>query len=173
MMLRRSRLALAAATAVMAAGSLVAVAGAANAAGALKSGQTVYFIPKDTLNPYEVIADAGGKTALKAIGDTQVVSSGTADTAAAQIPSIQAAIAHKAAAIVIAGNDPKALCPSLAAAQAAGVKVVAFDSDVTCPNHIFINQANTQQIGTSEVDLLGAEIGYSGQIAIQIGRAHV
>jgi rhamnose transport system substrate-binding protein len=167
MMLRRSRLALAAATAVMAAGSLVAVAGvAASGAGTLKSGETIYFIPKDTLNPYEVIADAGGKMALTAIGDKQVISSGTVDTAAAQIPSIQAAIAAKAAAIVIAGNDPKALCPSLAKAQAAGVKVVSFDSDVNCPNHLFINQANTEQIGTSEVQLLGAEIGYSGQIAV-------
>ena len=34
------------------------------------------------------------------------------------------------------------------------------------PNHLFINQANTQQIGTSEVDLLAKEIGYQGQIAI-------
>jgi rhamnose transport system substrate-binding protein len=161
----KSRLAVAAATAVMAAGSLVAVAGTAGAS-ALKSGQTIYFIPKDTLNPYEVIADKGGQMALKAIGDKEVISSGTVDTAAAQIPSIQAAIAAKAAAIVIAGNDPTALCPSLAKAQAAGIKVVAFDSDVNCPNHVFINQANTQQIGTSEVDLLGAEIGYQGQIAI-------
>jgi rhamnose transport system substrate-binding protein len=79
----------------------------ASGAGALKSGETIYFIPKDTLNPYEVIADAGGKTALTAIGDKEVISSGTVDTAAAQIPSIQAAIAAKAAAIVIAGNDPR------------------------------------------------------------------
>jgi rhamnose transport system substrate-binding protein len=162
----RSRLAVAAATAVMAAGSLVAVPGTAGAAGTLKSGQTVYFIPKDTLNPYEVIADKGGQMALQAIGDKEIISSGTVDTAAAQIPSIQAAIAAKAAAIVIAGNDPTALCPSLAKAQAAGIKVVSFDSDVNCPHHLFINQANTQQIGTSEVDLLGAEIGYQGQIAI-------
>jgi rhamnose transport system substrate-binding protein len=162
----RSRLAVAAATAVMAAGSLVAVTGTAGAAGTIKSGQTIYFIPKDTLNPYEVIADKGGQMALKAIGDKEVISSGTVDTAAAQIPSIQAAIAAKAAAIVIAGNDPTALCPSLAKARAAGIKVVSFDSDVNCPNHVFINQANTQQIGTSEVDLLGAEIGDQGQIAI-------
>jgi rhamnose transport system substrate-binding protein len=44
--------------------------------------------------------------------------------------------------------------------------VVSFDSDVTCPNHLFINQANTAQIGESEVQLLGKEIGYKGQIAI-------
>jgi len=163
----RSKLALVGATAIVAAGSLIAVAGAPTArTSALMKGQTIYFIPKDTLNPYEVIADHGGKLALSAIGDKQVISSGTVDTAAAQIPSIQAAIAAKAAAIVIAGNDPSALCPSLAKAQAAGIKVVSFDSDVYCPNHLFINQANTEQIGTSEVDLLGKEIGYSGQIAI-------
>ena len=167
MKFRATRLSLLAAIVVVAAGSLVAVAGAATATStSLMKGQTIYFIPKDTLNPYEVIADHGGKLALTAIGDKQVVSSGTADTAAAQIPSIQAAIAAKAAAIVIAGNDPSALCPSLAKAQAAGVKVVSFDSDVLCKNHLFINQANTQQIGTSEVDLLAKEIGASGQIAI-------
>ncbi|MCU1495444.1 MAG: rhamnose transporter, periplasmic rhamnose-binding protein [Acidimicrobiaceae bacterium] len=168
MNLRGSRLALAATTAVVSVASLVAVAtnSASAASSRLKSGETIYFIPKDTLNPYEVIADAGGKTALNAIGDKQVVSSGTADTAAAQIPSIQAAIAAKASAIVIAGNDPSALCPSLAKAQAAGIKIVSFDSDVTCPNHLFINQANTRQIGTSEIDLLASEIHSTGQIAI-------
>ena len=46
---------------------------------------------------------------------------------------------------------------------------MSFDSDVTCgssPDHLFINQANTQQIGTSEVSLLASEIGGKGQIAI-------
>jgi rhamnose transport system substrate-binding protein len=138
----------------------------ASAAPAIKKGLLVYFIPKDTTNPYEVIADNGGIAALKALGGKVVVSSGTADTAAAQIPSIQAAIQHHANAIVIAGNDPSALCPSLGQAQSAGIKVVSFDSDVTCPNHLFINQANTKQIGTSEVDLLAKEIGSKGQIAI-------
>src|SRR5450755_3548727 len=132
----------------------------------IKKGLVVYFIPKDTQNPYEVIADKGGVAALTELGGKVVVSSGTSDTAAAQIPSIQAAIQAKADAIVIAGNDPSALCPSLAQAQAAGIKVVSFDSDVTCPNHLFINQANTEQIGTSEVDLLAKEINSTGQIAI-------
>ena len=134
--------------------------------GTIKSGLVVYFIPKDTQNPYEVIADQGGSAALTALGGKVVVSSGTADTAAAQIPSIQAAIQAHADAIVIAGNDPSALCPSLAQAQAAGIKVVSFDSDVTCPNHLFINQANTEQIGTSEVDLLAKQINSTGDIAI-------
>jgi rhamnose transport system substrate-binding protein len=135
-------------------------------AGGIKKGLTVYFIPKDTNNPYEVIADQGGTDALTELGGKVVVSSGTEDTAAAQIPSIQAAIQAHADAIVIAGNDPAALCPSLGQAQAAGIKVVSFDSDVTCPNHLFINQADTENIGTSEVDLLAKEIGSKGEIAI-------
>ena len=143
-----------------------APAGSSAGAGGIKKGLTVYFIPKDTNNPYEVIADQGGTDALTELGGKVVVSSGTADTAAAQIPSIQAAIQAHADAIVIAGNDPSALCPALGQAQAAGIKVVSFDSDVTCPNHLFINQADTKNIGTSEVDLLAKEIGSKGDIAI-------
>jgi rhamnose transport system substrate-binding protein len=151
-----------ASTSAAPASSAAGSAGAAN----IKKGLVVYFIPKDTQNPYEVIADKGGAAALEELGGKVVVSSGTEDTAAAQIPSIQAAIQAKADAIVIAGNDPSALCPSLAQAQSAGIKVVSFDSDVTCPDHLFINQANTEQIGTSEVDLLAKAIGSKGKIAI-------
>ncbi len=142
-------------------GAVVAVA----ATSGLKKGQTVYFIPKDTLNPYEVIADKGGAKALKEIGDKQVVSSGTQDTAAAQLPSIQTAIQSGAHAIVIAGNDPKALCQQLNQARSKGIAIVSFDSDVSC-RQLFINQANTEQIGRSEVQLLGKEIKYKGEIAI-------
>ncbi len=128
-------------------------------------GKTYYYIPKDTLNPYEVIADHGGKLALTELGDTQVVSSGTQDTAAAQQPAIQAAIQSHAAGIVIAGNDPQAVCPALKQAQAQGTKVIAFDSDVNCRS-LFINQADTETIGRSQIQLLGKLMGYKGQFAI-------
>jgi rhamnose transport system substrate-binding protein len=132
---------------------------------ALKEGLTVYFIPKDTLNPYEVIADRGGKIALTALKSKQVVSSGTQDTAAAQQPSVQAAIQSRANAIVIAGNDPDALCPSLKQAMARGIAVVSFDSDVSC-RQLFINQADTETIGRSQVALLGKLMGYKGDFTI-------
>ena len=66
---------------------------------------------------------------------------------------------------MIAGNDPNALCQQLNQAKAKGIAIVSFDSDVAC-RQLFINQANTEQIGRSEVQLLGKEIGYKGQIAI-------
>ena len=154
-----------------AAASAPASSGAASSGGgsSIKSGLKVYFIPKDTQNPYEVLADKGGQKALSELGGSVTVSSGTQDTAAAQIPSIQAAIQAKADAIVIAANDPSALCPTLNRAAQAGIKIVAFDSDISCgssPNHLFINQADTKTIGTSEVDLLAKQINSSGQIGI-------
>ena len=45
---------------VVLAATLTAVA--AFAASSLKKGQTIYFIPKDTLNPYEVIADTAASS---------------------------------------------------------------------------------------------------------------
>jgi rhamnose transport system substrate-binding protein len=153
------------ATLAAVAATAVTIAPASAAVKHAKAGITVYYIPKDTNNPYEVIADQGGKTALTALGNKQVVSSGTEDTAAAQEPSIQTAIQSGAKAIVIAGNDPDGLCPQLKAAMAAGIAVVTFDSDTSC-RQLFINQANTEQIGRSEVQLLGKEMGYKGQFAI-------
>lgn len=149
--------------AMLSAGVVVTAALAASSRTA--AGKTYYFIPKDTLNPYEVIADRGGKIALTALGDKQVVSSGTEDTAAAQQPAIQAAIQAHAAGIVIAGNDPQAVCPALKQAQSQGTKIVAFDSDVNC-RQLFINQADTETIGRSQVALLGKLMHYSGQFAI-------
>src|SRR5207244_12464017 len=84
----------------------VAVTAALAASSHSTAGKTYYFIPKDTLNPYEVIADRGGNLALTALGDKQVVSSGTEDTAAAQQPAIQAAIQAPAAGLSMAGHDP-------------------------------------------------------------------
>src|SRR5882724_10306180 len=130
-----------------------------------KSGLTVYYIPKDTLNPYEVIADRGGKLALTKLGNKQVVQSGTKDTAAAQLPAVQTAIQTGANAIVIAGNDPAALCPQLKQAMAKGIAVVTFDSDTNC-RHLFINQAVTETIGRSQIQELGKEMGYKGEFAI-------
>src|SRR5262245_60564354 len=156
------RLAIALAAVLVAA---VAVTAALAAPSRQAAGKTYYFIPKDTLNPYEVIADHGGKLALDELGDTQVVSSGTEDTAAAQQPAIQAAIQAHAAGIVIAGNDPQAVCPALQQAQAQGTKVVAFDSDVNC-RQLFINQADTETIGRSQIALLAKLMHYKGQFAI-------
>ncbi len=50
--------------------------------------------------------------------------------------------------------------------MAKGITVVTYDSDAPTCRSLFINQASTAQIGTSEVDLLAKEIHDTGEIAI-------
>src|SRR5262249_40405193 len=63
-------------------------------------------------------------------------------------------------------TDPKALCPTLKKAMKKKITVVTYDADAPSCRSMFINQAQTADIGASEVDLLAKEIGNKGQIAI-------
>ena len=143
---------------------------AAAAGGSLKSGLKVFVIPKNLGNSYFTTSDSvnsgGALAALQTLGETASETSGTADTPSSQIPAIQAAISKGANALVISATAPTALCPTLKSAMARGIKVVTYDSDAPTCRSMFINQATPQALGVSEVDLLAAQIGDSGQIAI-------
>jgi len=136
----------------------------------LKTGLKVFVVPKNLGNSYFTTADSansgGAIAALSALGETGTETSGTAATPASQIPAIQAAVSKGANALIVSATDPTALCPTLKSAMSRGITVVTYDSDAPTCRSMFINQASTAQIGTSEVDVLAKEIGDSGQIAI-------
>jgi rhamnose transport system substrate-binding protein len=142
----------------------------AAAAGGLKKGLKVFVIPKNLGNPYFTTADSaktgGAIAALTVLGATGTETSGTQATPASQIPAIQAAISKGANALIVSATDPSALCPTLNAAMAKGVTVVTYDSDAPTCRNLFVNQASTAQIGTSEVDLLAKQLHDTGDIAI-------
>jgi rhamnose transport system substrate-binding protein len=138
--------------------------------GALKTGLNVYVIPKQLGQAYFTTADSqnsgGAIAAISSLGSTGTETSGTAASPASQIPAIQAAIAKGANALVVSATDPTALCPTLSAAMKKGISVVTYDSDAPACRSLFINQASTQAIGASEVDILAKELNDTGQIAI-------
>jgi len=142
----------------------------AAATGSLKSGLKVFVIPKNLGNSYFTTADSansgGAISALSSLGETGTETSGNSATPASQIPAIQAAVSRGANALIVSATDPTALCPTLESAMHRGITVVTYDSDAPTCRSMFINQASTAQIGTSEVDVLAKEIGDSGQIAI-------
>jgi rhamnose transport system substrate-binding protein len=142
----------------------------AASAGALKTGLKVFVIPKNLGNPYFTTADSvksgGALAALSQLGQDGTETSGTAATPASQIPAIQAAITKGAQALIVSATDPTALCPTLKSAMAKGITVVTYDSDAPTCRNLFVNQASTAQIGTSEVDLLAKQIHSAGDIAI-------
>jgi rhamnose transport system substrate-binding protein len=136
----------------------------------LKTGLKVFVIPKNLGNNYFTTADSadsgGAIAALKALGETGTETSGTAATPASQIPAIQAAISKGANALIVSATDPTALCPTLNSAMKRGITVVTYDSDAPGCRDLFINQASTAQIGTSEVDVLAKQLNQAGDIAI-------
>jgi rhamnose transport system substrate-binding protein len=136
----------------------------------LKTGLKVFVIPKNLGNPYFTTSDSvksgGALKALQELGETGSETSGTAATPASQIPAIQAAITKGANALLVSATDPTALCPTLKQAMARGITVVTYDSDAPTCRSLFINQASTQAIGASEVDILAKELHDTGDIAI-------
>jgi rhamnose transport system substrate-binding protein len=142
----------------------------ASAATSLKTGLKVFVIPKNLGNPYFTTSDSvksgGALKALQELKEKGTETSGTQATAASQIPAIQAAITKGANALIVSATDASALCPTLKQAMAKKIAVVTYDSDAPTCRNVFINQADSKAIGTSEVDLLASQINKTGQIAI-------
>jgi rhamnose transport system substrate-binding protein len=142
----------------------------ASAATSLKTGLKVFVIPKNLGNAYFTTSDSvksGG--ALKAVQELKGIgkeTSGTQATPASQIPAIQAAITKGANVLLVSATDASALCPTLKQAMAKGIAVVTYDSDAPTCRNLFINQADSKTIGTSEVDLLAKQLGSTGEIAV-------
>jgi rhamnose transport system substrate-binding protein len=128
---------------------------------------TIAFLPKQVNNPYFTVSDNGGKQAVNSLGDTFKRVGPSDATASSQVSYINTLTTQKVSAIAISANDPNAVVPALQKAMNSGIKVVTYDSD-TAPQgrNLFINQANSEDLGRSEVQLLGKQLGYKGDIAI-------
>jgi len=139
----------------------------ANPNAKLKSGLKIAFLPKQINNPYETIVDNGGIGAAKEFGGSAKEVGPSDASASSQISYINTLIQQQNDAILIAANDPNAVCGPLKQAMSKGIKVVTYDSDASkdCRN-LFINQASSEEIGRSEVALLGKQLNYKGDIAI-------
>jgi rhamnose transport system substrate-binding protein len=139
----------------------------ADANAKIKEGLKIAFLPKEIDNPYEVMVDQGGVDAVKELkGDGKEVGPSDA-SASSQVSYINTLIQQRQDAIVIAANDPNAVAPALKDAMAKGIAVVTYDSDAAPDaRQIFVNQANSEEIGRSQVKLMSDQIGGSGKIAI-------
>ena len=133
----------------------------------IKEGLEITFLPKEIDNPYEVLVDQGGIDAVTELkGEGKEVGPSDA-SASSQVSYINTLIQQKADAIVIAANDPNAVAPALKDAMSKGIAVVTYDSDAAVDaRQIFVNQADSEEIGRSQVKLMSDQIGGAGKIAI-------
>ena len=125
------------------------------------------MLPKNLGNAY---FDTSTKGADKAAGELDAEfeevgpETGSPD---AQVSYINTVAQQGKSALIMAANDPEALCDAIDEARSADVKVVTFDAD-TSPEcrDLFINQATAEGIAAKQLELISEEIGGAGEIAI-------
>ncbi len=142
----------------------------ASRAAQARTGYRIAYLPKAIGNPYFNTALSGAKKAAATNGDTVTQVGPTQADPSGQVTYIKSLIQQHVDAIIVAADAPAVVAPSLEQAMSRGIKVVSFDSD-TLPTarQIFCNQASSEAIGRVEVQILGREIGYKGDIAILSG----
>lgn len=143
----------------------------ASAAGSPEPGKKlkIVFIPKNSGNPYFDQVSAGFEEAAKAAGCEYATVAPAKGDATSQIPIINEQIQRRVDVIVISANSPDALNVALDKAKAAGILVMTVDSDLTgneSHRAASVLSPDARQIGESQVELLGSQIGYEGEIAI-------
>ena len=130
--------------------------------------QTITFIPKQLNNPYTDVVLGGGEEGAEAAGFASSAVVGPLDaSASSQVSFINAETQAGTNVIVIAANDPDAVCSALEEARSGGAKIVAFDSD-TNPDcrDVFISQVVAKEVALIQVELIAEQIGGAGEIAI-------
>ncbi|BCL25981.1 rhamnose ABC transporter substrate-binding protein [Streptomyces aurantiacus] len=139
----------------------------ANPDAELKKDLKLAFLPKQINNPYEKIVDDAGIAATKEFGGTGKEVGPSDSSASSQVSYINTLIQQRQDAILIAANDPNAVCTPLKNAMKQNIKVVAYDSDTAkdC-RQLFINQASSEEIGRSQVQHIAKQLGNKGEIAI-------
>jgi rhamnose transport system substrate-binding protein len=141
--------------------------GKANPNAPLKKNLKLAFLPKQVNNPYETIVDKAGIGAAKEYGGTAKEVGPSDASASSQVSYINTLIQQRQNAILIAANDPNAVCGPLKQAMGRKIAVVAYDSDANknCRD-LFVNQASSEAIGRSEIKVTSQLIGGKGTIAI-------
>ena len=156
----------------LAAAAAIALAGCASDGESSGSGDsseaTITFIPKQLNNPYTDVVLGGGEQGATDAGfaESNVVGPLEA-SASSQVTFINAETQAGTNAIVLAANDPDAVCSALGDARDAGAKIVAFDSD-TNPDcrDVFISQVVAKDVALIQTELIAEQIGGAGKIAI-------
>ncbi|WDZ88461.1 rhamnose ABC transporter substrate-binding protein [Nocardiopsis sp. HUAS JQ3] len=131
----------------------------------IPEGLKIDFLPKQLNNPFFEIVNQGGAEAVEEVGGTATERGGTEATADSQVEYVNAASQAGSDVIVIAANDPDAVCPALNEARDNGAAIVGYDSNANCTD-VFVNQSSTELIGRTLVEMIAEDLGGEGTFAV-------
>lgn len=134
-----------------------------------KGPYTLATVVKSEGNPFFEAAEVGCIEAIKEFGkgDKLIFLGPEVGTVEGQIEIIGALTAQGVDGISISANDPDALVPACQRAMKNNIVVISWDSYVAPKgSQLFINQADTEQIGRIEIQMMAEILDYKGQFAI-------
>ncbi|HEX2916066.1 MAG TPA: rhamnose ABC transporter substrate-binding protein [Chloroflexia bacterium] len=155
------------ATTAASAATTAAASSATTAAAASGGNKTYILVPKNLGNPYFDTANKGAQEAAKELGVTVTYQGPATADATQQIQLINSLIAQKVSGLAISADDSDALVPVGKNAMSQKIPVVSWDSSIAASGrNVHVNQANAEDIGRGQVQLISKLIGGKGKIAI-------
>lgn len=149
------------------AGSGAAGAATAPAGPTSTKGLTFALVPKNLGNPYFDTANKGAQTAAGELGIKVTYTGPATADATQQIQLLNSLIAQHVAGLAVSADDSDALVATGKTAMGQNIPVVSWDSAIAAGGrNIHVNQANSEDIGRSEVQLAAKLIDNAGEIAI-------
>jgi rhamnose transport system substrate-binding protein len=135
---------------------------------------SVTFIPMRLGDPYFDQSDAAGIAVAEELGGEGERVGPSQATPDSQVPFINTAAQQGRSAIMIASNDPDAICDAVDEARDAGATVLTYDADSNpeCRD-LYIQMASAEEVARTHIQLISDQIGEGGgQIAILSGTAN-
>ncbi|HTG43583.1 MAG TPA: autoinducer 2 ABC transporter substrate-binding protein [Verrucomicrobiae bacterium] len=127
------------------------------------------MLPKLINIDYFEACRRGATKAAEEMGVTLIYDGPTEASGAEQNKFIDTWIRQKVNAICVAPNQPKTVKRSLEKAQAAGIKVLTWDTDAPeSGRDLFVNQVDEKVLGEALMDDLANQMGQEGEWAIAI-----
>ena len=132
----------------------------------------LYMIPKFTGIPPFTQAAQGARSMAKGFGYSLTYNGPSSASATQQVNFVNESAGSGYKGIFISADDPATVTPALQRAEAHGVKVVSFDSDVLPAGRtIYVEGTSAQDIAYQQLVMLGSQIGYSGTFVILSAQA--
>ena len=129
----------------------------------------IAMLPKLINIDYFDACKRGAQKAADELGVTLIFDGPTEPSGAEQNKFIDTWIRQKVSAICIAPNQPKTIQRFVEKAQAAGIKVLTWDSDATeSGRDLFVNQVDEKVLGETLMDDLAKQMGEEGEWAVAI-----
>jgi len=135
---------------------------------AFAADKRVAMVVKNLGNSYFDACANGAKEAATELGGIEIIyTAPTKPTPEDQIAVIDSLIAQRVDGIIVSANDANALVPVGKKAAQRGVRMMSFDSAIAPEGRlVHLSASSTPLIGAKQVQMIGATLGYEGEVAI-------